>query len=573
MIFRRPEGFYTVCCAVLCFLLIGAWSMAASNQVVSIQVDGSGSMRGFYQSGELEKLLDEVQDICHAQDMETEMVFFRSNQPDEVTWEDGRVYLSPETAWGGYTNLDRAFVGGLGRAPIIVMITDNVQAAYDQDTQALYVHFTEDTVKVLHAVPLIRPFDGNLPNPLAGDRSSLQKLRLLNPGRTLGFATPDGGWIHYRGPRGAILYIYLTEKIHHATYNRLIRALRGSGMEPMLMKPIEKAIVLHRNSIPILKGRLDKPNRIQFNFALESRLQYINIESQDASGKSVLFDVETPYVYPHRGKDRPFLGGSGSFGRVNPPRLAGLLESNTQNRYVYQCLVQLGPFRPSYRGFFHRLGLARIGSIPAQYQFTVALNIPPDSFRMTPAYENRYFTDSAGVLDHIYTPLDPIRYLNPKGLKVAPEGGIITGELSVKPPLYPWIAWGELLFFPIAFVVAAIMIGLWPLKYRLMDEFFTKRLRPFGGHTPLSYENAIGDRLALGCVRRQRLFMFRLVPADDAHILDPVTHRAVVDEDAEESPPGVLLERGTPWLIEHRGNEMEFERLGRSHDNAEEVEL
>lgn len=549
---------------------------------VSIQVDGSGSMKGFYKRGGLQKILQEIRKICEEQDIESEVLFFRSNRPDELTWEQGKTYLNPRTSWGNYTKLDRAFVEGHTRAPIIVMITDNIQADRDEDkdTQALYLNFNEKSVKILHAVPLILPFDGNLVNPLRGDADAIPRLRSLNPNAQI--RSSKSPFFQYRGDRGFIMYLYLfnddednvkEEGQYREIYNRLIAGIRSNGREAMRLKPIKSAIILSPDAvIHRRESSLDEYNQIRFGFTLQSKLEYINIVSEDIPERRVTFEVKTPQLSPELPKDRVFFGRSRHSGRVTPPTLAGILEKNTQNLFKYKCFVQLEPPLTSYKGFFHKLTLARLHPIPAYYYFSVALNIPPDSFRMTPAYKARYFTDNPAVLDRIHTPVDMIRYLHPQALVLEPENGMVDGQISFNPPLKPWFAWGVLLFLLLVMVTTGIIVWFWPIKYKL-DKFdpVTRHLRPFGGNKSLSYENAAGEVIQLGTIFRRRLFSFCLVPEKEVQIMDADSAFLEVEDESEFSekkrkpifPEGVLLEKEKIWQIKRHKNSMPFERLGR----------
>ena len=424
--FENQRFWYVV---LLCCLGFSGPRTAAGTDV-SILVDGSGSMEGFQQTGELQKLLTSLEKACQDQKLEVGTLFFVSQHPDSLVWNEE----TQGAQWGSYTNLLRAFEEGLGWAPITFFLTDNVQATTnDEDVRGLYARFAEDVVQVLYAVPLSLPFDGRL------------------------FNHPDKAY--HQGQRGAVLYAYLTEEDQRARFGKLISRLKAGGLEPMLMKPLDHRIVLHRerrtsSDQPSTIG-MDEYDLVHFFFTLESQLSYLNIEPMDEHGNPVWLKVKPLRIVPMQPEDRRYWSRASERGKVTPPRLEGKIEHNTQNKYRYSCKIRLGPFSPNEIGFFDQLGMARISPIPVQYMSEVVLEIPLGSFRMTPAYQEKYFTDNPQEIERIYTPEDLIHFLHrdKEGLEVVPKGGAIRGRLQVRSPLYLWRAWVAVILLPIAVIV------------------------------------------------------------------------------------------------------------------------
>ena len=147
------------CGTIYFFGLVFALTSSVYAQKVSIQIDGSGSMAGFDNSAELNTLINVLEKACERAGIPSETVFFVSTRSDTVTWHDADRFQKTK-AWGGYTNLEAAFNTGYDRAPIVMLLTDNVQAASDLDARALYACFARDTIKVLRAIPLKRMFEG-----------------------------------------------------------------------------------------------------------------------------------------------------------------------------------------------------------------------------------------------------------------------------------------------------------------------------------------------------------------------------------------------------------------------------
>ena len=520
--------------ALLCCLGLGSLR-AAAGMDVSILVDGSGSMEGFQQTGELQKLLTSLEKACQDQQLEGGTLFFVSEHPDSLVW----IEEAQDAQWGSYTNLLRAFEEGLGWAPITFLLTDNVQATTnDEDVRGLYTRFAEDLVQVLWAVPLNLPFDGRL------------------------FNHPDRAY--HQGRRGAVLYAYLTEADQRARFGKLISQLKAGGLEPMLMKPLDHRIVLHRKRRTLSDQpstiSMDESESVHFSFTLESQLSYLNIEPTDEHGNRVRLKVSQPRIVPVQPGDRRYWSRAGGRGRVTPPRLEEKLEHNTQNKYRYSCRVRLGPFLPNEIGFFDQLGMARINPIPVQYMSKVVLEIPPGSFRMTPTYREKYFTDNPQEVERIYTPEDLIYFLHRdrEGLEVVPKGGVIRGRLQVRSPLYLWRAWVAVILLPIAVVATGGMVYFRRLVYRLADVEYKYWMRP-GSQKELEYTNQSGKDIVLGYLRRDGLFKckYRLLPAEEGDERAELRNR--MDDPVDEE--GVAFERDEKWIFNHKGNEFELERL------------
>ena len=520
--------------ALLCCLGFSSPRTAAGTDV-SILVDGSGSMEGFQQTGELQKLLAALEKACQDQQLEASTLFFASQHPDSLVWNEAASYQTQGAQWGSYTNLLRAFEEGLGWAPITFFLTTMSKRPSMTKMFGGSMHVLPRMwYKLLYAAPLSLPFDGRL------------------------FNHPDKAY--HQGRRGAVLYAYLTEENQRARFGKLISQLRVSGLESMLMKPLDHRIVLHRKrrtpaDQPSDIG-MDEYESVKFSFTLESQLSYLNIEPTDEHGNQVRLKVSQPRIIPMQHADRRYWSRAGGRGRVTPPRLEEKLEHNTQNKYRYSCWVRLGPFLPNEVGFFDQLGLARISPIPVQYMSKVILEIPPGSFRMTPTYQEKYFTDNPQEVERIYTPDDLIHFLHreQEGLEVVPKGGAIRGRLQVRPPLYLWRAWVAVILLPIAVVTAGGMVYFRTLVYRLAGVEYKYWMRP-GGQRELGYTNQSGKDIVLGYFRRDSLFKckYRLLPAEGAelrnHIDDPV---------GEE---GVAFAKDEKWVFNHKGNKFELERL------------
>ena len=552
---------------IIIFGLLFAQTSSVYAQSVSIQIDGSGSMAGFDNSGELDILVNILQKACEQTKIPSETVFFVSTRSDTVTWHDAESFQKTK-AWGGYTNLEAAFNTGYDRAPIVMMLTDNVQAASDLDARALYACFNRDTIKVLRAIPLKRMFEGVLFNPLPDKRHN--ELKNLNPDAEI--RVRSDGRLYYKGIKGFVLYLFLTQQQYRSQYESLVTALQDEGMEPMVMKPIDDTIILSPGLIRPMVAEIDRKTQLRFNFTLQSRLSHINI---DPTGSE--FRVQPPQVHARNREDRDLLGRrSRHYGTVSPPTLVDTLMSNSPHTSVYTCLVHFGPFRPDYQNFWEYLNLARIGPVPADYYFSVSIEIPPNSFRMTEAYKARYFTDQPEVLNRIYTPTDIIQYLHQQPATVVPVGGAISGKLQITPLKGPLFAWLALLLVVIGAIATIAWIIFYPLRYRVTDSLNqvqerTERLRlgPLSRQVDLKISNAAGDEIGLGNIKREAIFKFAFRPDEGVIVEDTLGNdmledlNAKVEEEEEErhKDDELLLEPDKVLILKKGDTSVKLERL------------
>ena len=549
----------------LCGLLL-AQSLYA--QRASIQIDGSGSMAGFDNSDGLDALIDVLEKACEQVDIPSETAFFVSTRADTVAWHDAERFQKTKE-WGGYTNLEAAFNTGYDKASIVMMLTDNVQAASDLDAKALYACFARDTVKVLRAIPLKRMFEGVLYNPLPDTEPS--RLKSLNVDAEIRFQSD--GRLYYKGMKGFVLYLFLTQVQYRSQYEYLVAALQEEDMEPMVMKPIDDTIILRPGLIrpPVIS--LEEKNQFRFNFTLESRLNHIDIEPADLEDAQVQFQVQRPQVHARKGRDRMLLEQRPlHYARITPPVLVGKLSADAEHTAVYACAVSFGPFQPSHRNFWEYLNLARIRPVPADYFFSVFMEIPPNSFRMTEAYKERYFTDQPGVLDRIYTPTDLIQYLHQQPATVVPSGGTISGVLQVAPLAGPLIAWIALCLALIGVIVSIAWIVFYPVKYRLTDSLGQDReykerlvLGPLSKQGEVNISNAVGDEFRFGSIRRLPIFRFTFQPAKGVGVEDALGNDLLEDQKAkagEDDEVGLSLEPKKALMLKKGDMSVTLERVG-----------
>jgi hypothetical protein len=238
-----------------------------------------------------------------------------------------------------------------------------------------------------------------------------------------------------------------------------------------------------------------------------------------------VFNVKNTRARALKPTDKIFVGGrSFHAGRVTPPTLADTLKADTQNAYIYTCLVNWGPFHSAHRNFWQYLGLARWKPIPLEYSFNVLIHVPPDALQMTPAYKERYFTNEEGVIDRIYTPVDLIQYLHQQPLTVQPQGGFIGGRLDINPPLGPWLALAGIVFIVLLVIGGGLWFICYPLQYQLTDtlgqsiqrkvRFGSKRMENLEYHTTT-------ETIQLGVLERKGPFSFVFRPEEGVQVISP----------------------------------------------------
>ncbi len=578
---------------LLVFASMSATLLAQTEPDVSIQIDGSGSMDGFRGSGQLQSLVPRLLGLVRKARLTGEAVFFVTGRDAHQTnWEPWDSYLGTP-GWGQSTHLDWAYESGRLRAPIVVLLTDNVQESDGvEDTRALYAHFNGEQVKQLRAIPLRLPFQGRIANPLSGP-SALAELRRVNPDARI--SDLGGGRVFYDGERGLIAYLYLTDEAKTNDFHTLLGALAGDKLPAILLKPLGPAIVLRSGQTSSqIEGKLDERQTVEFDFTLESQFEHVNI--LPGVGEKVRFEVTRPSVLASPPQDGVFFGGAMVPGHVNPPTLQGELKNKQTSSFKYRCFAQLGPFEPNTEGFFDSLRLARLGPVFADFFFEVQMKIPSDSFNMTPEFADEHFTKTRGRLDRVYSPVDLVSFLHPEGLTVTPRSGRVQGRLKLAPPLYPFAYW-LLLLAPLAVVPLA---GAWiwrkPFKYLFNEEPRLARMRPFGGRFDLEYETAGGEKRKLAGVVRSTLSRHVLKPAEGVTALtgwqvdapewepgggavppetEPLPGRAEGEsagepsQGAEPTPatPDVVLEKNQKVVLRHAGNRFVFEWVSR-HDGG-----
>lgn len=430
---------------------------------VNILVDGSGSMEGFFRTNSLQSWVERLSQVSQDQRLPVETKVFISKELNQPEWKPYDAFLNDNERekWGNYTLLDWAFRKGRQFAPIVFLVTDNVQSSKDSDTKHLYVELNSPNVKknvrILYFVPNLVSFDGKIylerRHPLIGSHSLSdihKKLKQVNSKAQIMEVVERRDKIvaGYQGLRGLVTYAILLDESLKGPFLTLLRSLRHSGEEELLLvqpitskeinlvgeedfrkvvrasrrpnlprpnmvlKPAQRNGQLYNILLPARPQdpphfRLDRRNGLLFYFSLRSRLRHVNINRSSTKQAPTLKIPKTSLKISAKNQaDQPILNNSRGVGQVYPPRLVGELMANSRNQYFYLGQIAFGPFKV---GFWPQVRLTPIHLV---LRFAVQMTVPPEAFSLTESYDRQYFTRSPYQINRVYSPVDLIQYLS-----------------------------------------------------------------------------------------------------------------------------------------------------------------
>jgi hypothetical protein len=254
------------------FLLV-APAGAQTPRRARILIDRSGSMEGFFETGQMQAVQSLLQDLSGA---EGDSYYFIDTDLVPVS-------QSP-TNFGGDTYLRNALDRALAQQPaptILWLITDNQpsvgnQTASDQDIAQFYDRLQSDAIKRLYFFPLKLDFEGKL---------------YRNDGHQLLAA-------HYEGQRGLLVYALLLDPLAQAEFERITQEFqtrfRPSGsneLQRILIKPLEQDTVTAKliggdkfrveNDSQLVAGEFNygAPIKGDFKIELTSKLGQMKVSS------------------------------------------------------------------------------------------------------------------------------------------------------------------------------------------------------------------------------------------------------------------------------------------------------
>ncbi|HAJ80772.1 MAG TPA: hypothetical protein DCO75_13500 [Fibrobacteres bacterium] len=166
----------------------------------------------------------------------------------------------------------------------------------------------------------------------------------------------------------------------------------------------------------------EKRNRIHFYFLFESKMDHINIGvPNNICDNNVTLEVNNLTIQTNlRGQS---LKNKLS-GKIVPPGLVGMLESNQRGSYCYRADILFGPCRTLWgiNNFwqFTQWDWRRMWFKPYRLKiaFNIAVEVPGKYFTLTKNFRNRYFTASPDDFERIFSPEDIVQYINVKPMKI-----------------------------------------------------------------------------------------------------------------------------------------------------------
>lgn len=371
---------------------------------IGIIIDGSGSMRGFYNTGAIQNYISKVKSRVSNITSNYEMKYFFEKQLID--------YKGKLTKWGQNTYLDTAYDNLMKKKyNIVILITDNLQDTprESENTIEFYKKLSKDEVKKLYFIPKFLNFKNS----------------------------------RYNGKKGILTYVLLFDDKSEKEYEDITNIFNDE--EKLLIKPITKneieiigtdderekpnaKIVGNGNLIPFSKRRypniqFGKKNKIRFNFMLSSKLNHIDIGNNDLSDRGVKLGVSFPNLHTKDKAISKAMKHKNNYGVITPPHLVGALHSNGKNNEVYSADIEIEPILNWGVDNFWELSdwdwsKFWFKNYKILIYFNIQMDVPPKYFSLTNSYKNQYFTNNKNVKDKIYSPTDIIRYINTNNVDI-----------------------------------------------------------------------------------------------------------------------------------------------------------
>lgn len=477
--------------------------------------DASGSMKGFFNTGQLQELHKLLGDVSGSS---SDSYYFIDYELIPATQEP--------TNFGGNTYLKNALDRALEQKPapaIVWLVTDNQpslgnQTLSDQDIAQFYESLRSDVVKRLYFFPLRLNFKGTL---YRDDGYSV--------------LTPD-----YEGLRGLLVYALLLDENAREEFERSTSEFqsalgkRGAEIRRILIKPLEQDTITAR-LIPGEKFRLENGNQLvagdfaegspirgTFKIELTSKLGQMNISKAD-------LDV--------RVRDK-FRTGDFTESEITPdfnPRILTNLGPQNMQAIDVEIKAPGVHIRNNPLSWWNCITHKR-GDITGNIQ--IALNVPPQNFNVVSALTSEFSTQG-----DIYLSADPsvqskIFRLDDLVKKMMPErqvhirpsiGEAKDGSIPIRMSvLYP--TWPAIVLIVLVLALLLILWFIWrffgrqPLyrltwdggRYRHCGDF---RLYPFvGRQIELDNRAAATIKRTIGSIR---------VLAANGHTVDDVRSRTI----------------------------------------------
>ena len=284
-----------VAAGILVLFVVSPQSSAQTH----IYVDGSDSMRGFYDAGGLEAVVESVSRAARSQGGAVETSVFVTTDGetrffDWPAWEDSRV-------WGTETRLDAALERARGQSALAVLVTDNFHDPENTGSSAdstleFYSQLRTSDIARAWMIPDLLQFSGRVYLPLQGLPASAAEVQTLLRGSTPkhfwdGTGVPDEGigpvqrgntvWrADFRGLKALALYVLAFKEGTRADAASLVSEhlddMGDHAGGALLVRPIGRdaieAVVPHAqgpSDNAMLCADSDLPKNLEVNLTLE----------------------------------------------------------------------------------------------------------------------------------------------------------------------------------------------------------------------------------------------------------------------------------------------------------------
>jgi predicted RNA-binding protein YlqC (UPF0109 family) len=367
----------------------------------TIVVDGSGSMKGFFQENEIQTYVSQLETKIKAGGYRTSSQMFIHNSKKK--FEHGLFPFEPAIKkYGNSTDLNILFDDMLKLdTRAVIVVTDNLMSTPSETgaTKQFYERLSSDKVESLYVIPKLFNFKGS------------------------------------KSKKGILVYAILFDPSFKSEFRTVKNFF--SSEELLLIKPItEKEIILKSlakgknkpNSI-IGKGgeliqirpliyQIGKKNRIKFNFSLYSNLSHINIAAKSVDGEPVSLGIENLKLLTNNKKVTIKKSGS-----VTPRLLQGNLENGQTNSNIYVAEIDFIP--TLHWGISDAWSMVNFDwssfsytNIKMKTSFDIKIDVPSTSLSLSDNFNNRYFTNNPKEAGKIYSDTDILRMINTKNLPI-----------------------------------------------------------------------------------------------------------------------------------------------------------
>lgn len=442
-------------------MLVGPMAYAAPT--LRVAVDGSGSMRGYFETRALDQLLSKIgaaaQKAGWAPD--TKVFHTRADADAPVEWTDLTAWRAPaaKPPWGQVTRLDVAVRQAVRGASATVLITDNFQETGGGggggagQTERFYATLGALPLSRVLLAPALLAFDGNIdlalgdpadrPNAAAELKGRLEQATAARFRGARGIGEPS--WVPqgrfwkvpYTGQRGLAVYLLLSSaKVERAAqFRRFVDALEATtALSPLLLRPLGgdaltvraasqdapdpaglRCAGLSAEALPpvnakLLDGQLvpdtggydpRQPLRLTAAVEVVSTTAHIRLADQSATCASAARLSIDPVMIVAAPHDLGLLlQGAEGGGGVYPPSLMAPLASDSNAPRAARLTLDL----PALVGA--NAPDARVFDGHMIARTALVAEVPRDSLRLSKTISRRYFTRDPLDLARIYSPRD-----------------------------------------------------------------------------------------------------------------------------------------------------------------------